>query len=132
MDGKDAVVIADNGFDVKKDGFNFKNFGSKDSPEGNCYGFASLSKEIYLNILKSSDEFKNGITDRYDLIEYTLTSNNKGRLIKGNIYSVNLNNDYNSALYLKEKELKNVWEIKSNIPYLKDDIKKKYVIKNYK
>lgn len=127
LDGKDAVVIADSGFDVKKDGFNFKNFGTKDSPEGNCYGFASLSKEIYLNILKSSDEFKNGITDRYDLIEYTLTSNNKGRLIKGNVYSVNLNNDYKSALYLKEKELKNAWEIKSNIPYLKDDIKKKYV-----
>lgn len=126
LDGKDAVVIADSGFDVKKDGFNFKNFGTKDSPGGNCHGFADLSKEIYLNTFKDSDKFKDNLFDDFTLIEYTLTPNNKERLVKGNIYSINLNNDYNSALYLKENELKNAWEIKSNIPYLKEDVKKKY------
>ena len=126
LDGKDAVVIADSEFDVKKDGFNFKNFGSKDSEGGNCYGFASLSKEIYLNVLKDSDKFVKGTTENYNLMEYTLTSKNKERLIKGNIYLINLNDDYKKALYIKDTDFKDEREIKNNISYLKEDIKKKY------
>ncbi len=51
-DGKDDIqVIADSGFLAEVDGFPFSNFGDKNSPDGNCYGFALTTKLIYEGML---------------------------------------------------------------------------------
>ena len=93
IDDIDVTLTADSGFDVKKDGFKFNNFSSKDAPGGNCYGFAYLSKQIYLNQFPTSQKFDaqgSLLGEDDDLIEYSLTEKNQGRLTKGKLYSINI------------------------------------------
>ena len=47
-DGKtDGTIIADSGFITKRDGFNFNNYGSVQSEDGNCYGMAFFASLFY-------------------------------------------------------------------------------------
>ena len=98
IDGEEYTLIADSGFKIGRDNFNFENFGSADSPGGICYGFAYLSRLIYLNKFESSGEAVEGsaIIPNTELIAYTLTENNKNRMKKGQVYDINLNNNYNT------------------------------------
>lgn len=89
---KEYILVADSGFQVARDGFSFKNFGSKDSPTSNSYGFSYLAKQIYLNKVFAED-------GKSDIIKNKLTSNNKDRLIKGNVYNIELSETYKEALY---------------------------------
>ena len=83
--GQEVTLVADSGFKVDRDGFNFGNFGSSTSPGGVCYGFSYLTKQIYLNQLpESAEEVKEG-TIAEKLIAYKLTDTNKKRLVKGNV-----------------------------------------------
>lgn len=132
IDDKETTLIADSGFEVKRDGFNFENFGSKDT-EGNCYGFSSLSKKIFLNTLKESDTEKSNImsvlnkgSKEYKLLEYTLTDNNKTRLIKGNTYSLNLNSKYNEAFNNKDYEEDDFRYVENKVAYINSKYKGKY------
>lgn len=135
IDDEDTTLIADSGFDVKRDGFNFHNFGSKDSEGGNCYGFSSLSKKIFLNTLKESDTEKsnvmsllNGGSKEYKLLAYTLTDNNKKRLIKGNTYSLKLNSKYQDAFDGKETEEKDYRYVENKVAYINSKYKGKYSV----
>lgn len=92
INDKDYMLVADSGFQVDRDGFSFENFGSKDSPTSNSYGFSYLAKQIYLNQL--FDE--NG---KSDIVKNALTENNKEKLIKGNIYNITLSDEYINMLY---------------------------------
>ena len=133
IDDKETTLIADSGFEVKRDGFNFENFGSKDSEGGNCYGFSSLSKNIFLNTLKESDTEKSNImsvlnkgSKEYKLLEYTLTDNNKTRLVKGNTYSLKLNSKYNEAFNNKDYEEDDFRYVENKVAYINSKYKGKY------
>lgn len=133
IDDKETTLIADSGFEVKRDGFNFENFGSKDTEEGNCYGFSSLSKKIFLNTLKESDNEKSNImsvlnkgSKEYKLLEYTLTDNNKTRLIKGNTYSLNLNSKYKDAFNNKDYDEDDFRYVENKVAYINSKYKGKY------
>lgn len=132
-----TTLIADSGFEVKRDGFSFENFGSKDSEGGNCYGFSWLSKKIFLNTLKASDTEKsnimsvmNGGSKEYKLLAYTLTDNNKKRLIKGNVYSLNLNPKYKEAFdnkdYNRDFEISDYRYVENKVAYINSNYKGKY------
>ncbi|MDE5889294.1 MAG: VWA domain-containing protein, partial [Bacilli bacterium] len=47
----DAILIADSGFIVNRDGFSFKNYGSDLSNGGHCYGMATFAELYYLKKL---------------------------------------------------------------------------------
>lgn len=50
-DNKDLILIADSGFDVKKDGFSFKNYCTNFAKYGHCYGMALFADLYYTNNL---------------------------------------------------------------------------------
>ncbi len=51
-DGKvDGTIIYDSGFLPSRDGFNFANFSSLNSKEGNCYGMAVVANYFYRGVL---------------------------------------------------------------------------------
>lgn len=124
IDGKEVTLIADSGFKVNRDGFSFDNFGSDTSEGGNCYGFSLMSKQIYLNQFKTSDEFVDGGQFGTDLIAYTLTDVNKKRLVKGNVYNIKLNNNYNTLFNLDPSSDDYRYLGDDGIPYLSDKYKK--------
>ncbi len=125
IDNKEVTLIADSGFEVTRDGFSFANFGSQDSPGGNCYGFSYLSKLIYLNQLPDSADFEKGgfMGEEADLIEYTLTDANKERLKKGNVYKSKLDSEYQYFLNLSELPDDYRYLGDDGIPYLNDKYK---------
>lgn len=86
IEEKDYSLLADSGFQVDRDGFSFQNFQSQDL-NSNSFGFAYLSKQIYLNQLT-------GGGGNSEIITTELTDNNKNRLVKGNIYSIELSEEY--------------------------------------
>lgn len=54
-DGKfDGIIRYDTGFLINRDGFSFENYGTKDSPNGHCYGMALFAKLNYLDRLPLS------------------------------------------------------------------------------
>lgn len=99
-----VIVVGDSGFRASVDGFNFENFGSIDSPGGNCYGFSYLTRDIYLSLFKSSGTTEKGSIwnlgndfrkiEDLTLIAYELTELNKTRLSKGSIYNITLDKWY--------------------------------------
>lgn len=54
-DGTDDVILADSGFDSRKNGLSFKNYGSQYYP-GLCYGMAKFAEEYYTGKLELSRE----------------------------------------------------------------------------
>ena len=118
IDGKEVTLIADSGFKVDRDGFNFGNFGSTTSPGGVCYGFSYLTKQIYLNQLpESAEEVKEG-TVAEKLIAYKLTDTNKKRLVKGNVYNIKLNKTYSTLLNVDASDPNYRYLGDDGIPYL--------------
>ncbi len=131
IEGEETTLIADSGFDVKRDGFSFKNFGSKDSEGGNCYGFSEISKEIFLNTLKTSDTEKKTnssymLGNDYKIPGYSLSENNKKRLKKGNIYSIKLNSKYNEAFNFELSKLSDYRYVKDEVSYINSKYKGQY------
>lgn len=136
IDGVEATLIADSGFEVNRDGFNFENFGSKDSEGGNCYGFSLLAKKIYLNTLEESGKEKESFMDDpdepkdYSLVAYTLTEKNKNRLKKGKVYSLNLNSKYKEAFdnkdYNRDFEISDYRYVENKVAYINSKYKGKY------
>lgn len=131
IDDEETTLIADSGFDVKRDGFSFKNFGSKDSEGGNCYGFSEISKEIFLNTLKTSDTEKTTnssyiLGNDYKIPGYSLSENNKKRLKKGNIYSIKLNSKYNEAFNFDSSKLSDYRYVKDEVSYINSKYKGQY------
>lgn len=131
IEGEETTLIADSGFDVKRDGFSFKNFGSKDSEGGNCYGFSEISKEIFLNTLKTSDTEKKTnssymLGNDYKIPGYSLSENNKKRLKKGNIYSIKLNSKYNEAFNFDSSKLNDYRYVKDEVSYINSKYKGQY------
>lgn len=97
IEEKDYSLLADSGFQVDRDGFSFQNFHSQDL-NSNSFGFAYLSKQIYLNQLT-------GGGGKSEIITTELTDNNKNRLVKGNIYSIELSEEYkNKTVDLTDKD----------------------------
>lgn len=97
IEEKDYSLLADSGFQVDRDGFSFQNFHSQDL-NSNSFGFAYLSKQIYLNQLT-------GGGGNSEIITTELTDNNKNRLVKGNIYSIELSKEYkNKTVDLTDKD----------------------------
>lgn len=90
IEDKDYSLLADSGFQVDRDGFNFKNFQTQDLAS-NSFGFAYLAKQIYLNQLT-------GGGGKSEIITTELTDNNKNRLIKGNIYNIELTEEYKNLV----------------------------------
>lgn len=131
-----TTLIADSGFEVKRDGFSFENFGSKDSEGGNCYGFSLLAKKIYLNTLEESGKEKESFMDDpdepkdYSLVAYTLTEKNKNRLKKGKVYSLNLNSKYKEAFdnkdYNRDFEISDYRYVENKVAYINSKYKGKY------
>lgn len=118
IDGKEVTLVADSGFKVDRDGFNFGNFGSTTSPGGVCYGFSYLTKQIYLNQLpESAEEVKEG-TVAEKLIAYKLTDTNKKRLVKGNVYNIKLNKTYSTLLNVDASDPDYRYLGDDGIPYL--------------
>lgn len=97
IEEKDYLLLADSGFQVDRDGFKFKNFKNEDLTS-NSFGFAYLSKKIYLNQLIGGGE-------KSEIITTPLTDNNKKRLEKGNIYNIELSEEYNDLTYNSDKEI---------------------------
>lgn len=131
IEGEETTLIADSGFDVKRDGFSFKNFGSKDSEGGNCYGFSEISKEIFLNTLKTSDTEKKTnssymLGNDYKIPGYSLSENNKKRLKKGNIYSIKLNSKYIEAFNFDSSKLNDYRYVKDEVSYINSKYKGQY------
>ena len=132
IDGKEVTLVADSGFEVSRDGFSFSNFGSvgAGSEEGNCYGFATLSKAIYLNQFKSSAEeekhpWGDAVSEEYSLIAYSLTPENRKRLVKGNVYNLKLNETYNTLLFSNVASRNDYRYLgEDGIPYLTDKYRK--------
>lgn len=91
INNKDYILVADSGFQVTRDGFSFGNFATTESPKSNSFGFSYLAKKLYLNQLYD----ENG---KSDIVKSDLTPKNSERLIKGNIYNVNLSDKYNELL----------------------------------
>lgn len=118
IDGKDVTLVADSGFEVDRDGFNFANFGSTTSEGGVCYGFSYVTKQIYLNQLPESEEEVNEGTIAKKLIAYTLTDTNKKRLVKGNVYNIKLNNTYANLLNVDASDPNYRYLGEDGIPYL--------------
>ena len=97
VDGNKAMIVGDSGFRPMVDGFSFINFVALGMPNGNCYGFSNVAKEIYLSRLKMSDTAVSGsnmfslfkLVDAKDmaLVAYDLTEPNRARLTKGNLYT---------------------------------------------
>lgn len=132
IDDKDVTLIADSGFEVTRDGFSFANFGSQDSPNGNCYGFSRLTKLIYLNKLPVSASYeKGGLEADSELVEYTLTDTNKERLKKGNVYGIDLNSDYKFFLYLQKLPDDYRYLGNDGIPYINQKYKDKLISLGY-
>jgi hypothetical protein len=50
----DGMILADSGFIVRRDGFNFANFSTNKSDGGNCYGMATFAMLYYTNTLPVS------------------------------------------------------------------------------
>ena len=118
IDGQEVTLVADSGFKVDRDGFNFGNFGSSTSPGGVCYGFSYLTKQIYLNQLpESAEEVKEGEFAK-KLIAYKLTETNKKRLVKGNVYNIKLNNTYSTLLNVDASDPDYRYLGDDGIPYL--------------
>lgn len=92
---KEYTLVADSGFQVDKDGFSFKNFGTSEQNNSNSFGFSYLAKQIYLN--KIYDE--NG---KSDIVTSKLSEENNERLVKGNTYNIKLNDEYNKLIENKE------------------------------
>ena len=92
IDDKDYTLVADSGFQVERDSFSFKNFISEDSPYSNSYGFSYLAKQIYLNKIFNED-------GKSDIVKNKLTDINKDRLIKGNVYNIELSDTYANEIY---------------------------------
>lgn len=126
FDDKEFELVADSGFEITRDGFSIENFSSKDSPGGNCYGFSNLAKQIYLNKLpESASEEKTLVSnwlfgDDSTLIAYTLTHNNKKRLVKGNTYNIQLHKDYNYFLNLKNVPDDYRYIANDNLPHISE------------
>ena len=118
IDGEEVTLVADSGFKVDRDGFNFENFGSTTSPGGVCYGFSLVTKQIYLNKLPTSaKEVSEGYVAE-KLIAYTLTENNKKRLVKGNVYNIKLNETYSTLLNVDASDPNYRYLDKDGIPRL--------------
>lgn len=120
------IIQGDSGFKVNRDGFNFSNFGSTDSQMGNCFGFALLSKLIYLDKLPyyAPEYTPKNLPTLLDMdttqIEYTLTEKNKQRLKKGKVNDLKLNDLYLSVV-TKDKEINDLRVLnKDNIPVIND------------
>ncbi len=123
IDDKEVTLVADSGFDVSKDGFSFANFGSQDTPYGNCYGFSYLTKLIYLNKLPNSAEAEAGtfpLGDDNALVAYTLTDLNKTRLMKGQVANITLDPYYSMLL---QSDLPEDYRdrVVDGIPYIKEE-----------
>lgn len=133
IDDKEVTLIADSGFEVTRDGFSFSNFGSLDSPGGNCYGFSYLTKLIYLNQLPISAPYKSGgiMEENGELIEYTLTEKNQERLKKGNVYNTKLDSEYEYFLNLSELPDDYRYLGEDGIPYLNEKYKTRAVSLGY-
>lgn len=124
IDDKEVTLVADSGFEVTRDGFPFENFGTSDEPTGNCYGFSSLTKDIYLNRLKVSGSFESNFFDKdSSLMAYLLTDKNKERLVKGNVYNIKLNNAYSTLLSTTGNEEDYRYVGEDGIPYLNEKYK---------
>ena len=72
----DGTLIADSGFITKRDGFNYDNYGTVQSEDGNCYGmafFASLFYQQKLPMTKAAKHLaKLGFIYPYDSNGYNL------------------------------------------------------------
>lgn len=92
-DGKtDGTIIADSGFIVTRDGFDFNNFRTVQSSGGNCYGMATFAQLYYRNELpltleaKRINEFYSIRVGNIDFISSGYDLNNTYFFEKKNLY----------------------------------------------
>lgn len=71
-------MVADSGFDAKKDGYKFKNFSSNYSMEGQCFGFSATSILYYDGVLPLNSEYiQSNLGFNYDLSNHNVYLNGK-------------------------------------------------------
>lgn len=89
----DGMIVADSGFFVNRDGFNFKNFTSNKSSAGHCYGMATFAMLYYTNQLPLSMPAKDN-TRFYISKLKTVDLSARGYDLKNTYFSKDNNNLY--------------------------------------